>query len=879
MPEPVVSASSAPADTDDLLQLALSRPRDALARARAILSNRPAPGQALIAHQAAGIVLRDTADVEAGVRELRAALRLARVLGSTASEADVLSSLGTALVQSGRTTAGLAAYQRAVGLASGLLLGRVLYRRGYVYWKLGRYGPALEDMRRAVSILERAGDVLWAARALNGRGLAYLNLGSPRRADADFAAAERLYAQTSQELESVHPVLNRGVAAFQSGDLPAALAYLDQAAARYQPLNFPALALRQIRCLTLRAAGLVADALAEANAAVAESVRINGDRTRRAELLLTAAQCALAAGQPTVAVERARIAFRLSGVQRSPWLQAHASLALAQARYAAEPVSGRLLTAARQAASRLEQHDPEEAAEAHLLAGRIALDLGLPADASRHLLVAARSRRRGPAIARITGWLAAALLARAATRPRTMLAACRRGLDVLDEHQWTLGATELRARATAQGRELAGLALRHAVASGSARGMLTWTERWRATALAVPAVRPPVDDELNAGLAELRAVTSRLDEARQQGDPTAVLAREQVRLEGVVRARSLQARGTVGGGSFHFDVVELLAGLGERQLVEIVDIDGTLHVLHCTRGRVRHFLAGQTADAVRAAEFGRFALRRLARARADSDSGSALAILTAAGPQLEDALIGPVAQQLGEGPAVIVPPGRLHAIPWALLPSMADREFSVAPSARAWLRAQATRPPADRRVVLASGPGLVTGGAEVSLISPLYHDVTVLSGARATTGRVLAGLDGAWLGHVAAHGTFRADSPLFSSLRLHDGPLTVYDFEQLGRAPYRLVLPSCDSGMLAPAGADELLGLTSSLLPLGTAGIVAGMVQLNDHALVPLMVHLHECVAAGQTLAGAARSVRREAATADPAQHAAALSLLTLGAG
>jgi len=850
-----------------------------MARARAILTSRPTPRQALIAHQTAGIVLRDTGHVQAGVRELRTALRLARRIGSPASEADVLASLGTGLVQAGRTAAGLAAFDRAIALASGVLLGRVLHRRGAVYQMLGRYPAALQDLRRAVSLLERAGDGLWAARALNSRGLVHLLLGFPRRADSDFAAAELLYAQTSQELQAAHTVLNRGLAAYQSGDLPAALAYLDEADARYRPLGFATPALSQIRCMTLRSAGLATDALAEADAAVAEIERIGGHRTWRAELLLTAAECALAAGEPAAAIERALVAYRLAGAQRSAWVQAHAALALVQGRHAVEPASGRLLFAARSAIGRIEQHDPGEAAAAHLLAGRLALDLGRLSDAEQHLLIAGRSRRRGPAMARVTGWLAVALRARSAAQQRRMLAACRRGLDVLDEHQWTLGATELRARATAQGRELAGLALRHAVASGSARGILTWTERWRATALAVPAVRPPVDDELNAGLAELRAVTSRLDEARQHGDPVATLAREQVRLEGVVRARSLQARGTTGGSGFEFDVVELLAGLGDRQLVEIVDIDGTLHILYCTRGRVRHFVAGQTADATRAAEFGRFALRRLARARADSDPDSALAILTAAGPQLEDALIGPAARQLDDGPVVIVPPGRLHAIPWALLPSMAGREFSVAPSARAWLRAQATPEPAARRVLLASGPGLVTGGAEVPLISPLYSDVTVLSGVQATTDRVLAGLDGAWLGHVAAHGTFRADSPLFSSLRLHDGPLTVYDFEQLGRAPYRLVLSSCDSGMLAPAGADELLGLASSLLPLGTAGIVAGVVQLNDHALVPLMVHLHECVASGQSLAGAARSVRREAAAADPAQRAAALSLLTFGAG
>jgi CHAT domain-containing protein len=92
---------------------------------------------------------------------------------------------------------------------------------------------------------------------------------------------------------------------------------------------------------------------------------------------------------------------------------------------------------------------------------------------------------------------------------------------------------------------------------------------------------------------------------------------------------------------------------------------------------------------------------------------------------------------------------------------------------------------------------------------------------------VLAAIDGAGLARIAAHGTFRADSPMFSSLRLDDGPMTVHDLERLRRAPFRLILPSCESGLLVPAGADELLGLASALLPLGTAGIVA---QVNDRA-------------------------------------------------
>jgi len=112
---------------------------------------------------------------------------------------------------------------------------------------------------------------------------------------------------------------------------------------------------------------------------------------------------------------------------------------------------------------------------------------------------------------------------------------------------------------------------------------------------------------------------------------------------------------------------------------------------------------------------------------------------------------------------------------------------------------------------------------------------------------------------------------------MYDGPLTVYDFEQLHRAPYRLVLSSCDSGVLAPAGANELLGLVSSLLPLGTAGIIAAIVPLNDRAVVPIMVDLHRYLRSGQTLAESIYRVRRGLGD-DPIQRATAASLLTLGA-
>ena len=217
MAEGALAAGTSRRDIDDLLLLALSRPHEAFTRARAVLQGRRGPYQASVARQAAGIVLRATADVHAGVRELRGALQLARQTGAAEREADVLGSLGTALIYAGQTAGGLAAFDRAIRLASGVPMGRVLHRRGIMFWNLGRYTAALDDFRRAASVLERADDPGWTARALSGRGLAYLAIGSSARADADFVSAGRLFAKTSQDMEAIQTVLNRGVAAFRSG--------------------------------------------------------------------------------------------------------------------------------------------------------------------------------------------------------------------------------------------------------------------------------------------------------------------------------------------------------------------------------------------------------------------------------------------------------------------------------------------------------------------------------------------------------------------------------------------------------------------------------------------------------------------------------------
>jgi hypothetical protein len=857
-------------DLSYLLPLALSRPQDALVAAHAALASGPNAYNASIAHHAAAIVLRDRGDLAAAIRELRLALGLASDSGNADREADVRATLGVALAWAGRSRQGLAELDQAAAQARGVLAGRILLRRASVRHDLGRYEAALEDLMRALPLLRRAGDAVWEARTLTLRAEVYLTFGATGRAAADFARAEDLFAATGQEFEYAMARHNRGLTAIVRGDLPAALAYLDEAGRRYEALGARNADLAIDRCTALLAAGLASDAIQEADDAAAQISRHGGHAYKRAELLFAAATAALSIPEPSAArdrAERARRMFRAQG--RALW-EARALLVVVQARHALGDHTARLFTQTEQLSLHLVRLRSEEAGRAHLLAGRIALALGRAGPAHHHLEWAARSRRRGSPLTRSVGWLAQALWAEAEGDGRATLSACRHGLDSLDEHRLTLGATELRAYATAHGAELAAIAQREALRRGDFRRLLVWSERWRATVHSLPRVTPPDDPELVTQLSALREVTRRLDPAQAAGAARVVLQRERRRLENAVRARAFQTVGPSAGALPRLDLDQLFATLGNTRLIELVEIDEMLHVITAVDRKLRLHTVGKTPD--REVELARFSLRRLARGR----PGRPGPTWDQVGQRLEDALLGAAAADLGDGPVVVVPPGRLHAVPWALLPSLRHRAISVAPSAATWMRAAQSQSPQHRNVTLVLGPGLGTGGAEVPLLAQRHPGATVLGNGKATADRVLAALDGAWLAHIAAHGTFRADNPLFSALHLDDGPLTVHDFERLRRAPYRLILSSCDSGAAAPVGADELLGLVSSLEPMGAAGIAASVVPVNDSAVVPLMLAVHDALLTGATLAQALMIARTKAGD-DPVGVATGLSFIALG--
>ncbi|WP_292675783.1 CHAT domain-containing tetratricopeptide repeat protein [Nocardioides sp.] len=826
---------------EDLLALALSDPGAAEARARQVTAVSSDPHDRSTAHQALGIALRDQGRLEPALEELRAALVWARRGGDSGRLADVHATYGGTLVIAGRSRSGLRQLDRAVRVAPTPM---TLLRRGIALLLVGRHRESEADLVAALDGFRAVHEPVGEARAQHNLGYLALTAGRVDDAERHTTAAAELFARSGLEVEALLARQNLGEIAYARGDLPRALAVYAEVAREYDVLGQELRDIRPhlatARCQAYLAAGLVAEAAAVVDAELAVP---DTNAVDRATLQMRGAQARLDGAEPELALVlgyAARDAFRKHD---DSWYETRARLVLVRASARLGRGGRRTAGEAVRVADLLDAERADEAPVALIVASRIA-------DADRRPALLARAaayRTRRTDLVRASGWLAHGLERELSGDRGGVLRACGRGLAALDDHRRLLGSTELRALATGHGTELAALALRHA--ADQPRSLLRWSERWRSTALAQAPVTPggrPVVESLVA----LRDVTRRLSEARVEGEPTEDLEKERSRLERVVRAEHHQVAGRA-DETPAIDVDELVGRVGDGTLVELVDVDGVLHVLLVHRGRVRRYVAGTSADALALAESARFLLRRSARGRpyAPGDLGT----------RLEQVLLGDAARLLPEGPVVVAPTARLHGVPWALLPVLAGRPFGVVPSAAQWLRARDARPRHDGGVALLAGPGLGTGGAEVPVLARRHPDAVHLTGEAATVDAALSALDGARLAHVAAHGRFRADSPLFSALDMADGPLTVHDLERLTAAPHRVVLSACESGVLAPVGADELLGLASALFALGSAGLVCSVAEVNDVATAELMVDLHAHLDRGADPATALHALRQGA--------------------
>lgn len=247
-------------------------------------------------------------------------------------------------------------------------------------------------------------------------------------------------------------------------------------------------------------------------------------------------------------------------------------------------------------------------------------------------------------------------------------------------------------------------------------------------------------------------------------------------------------------------------------------------------------------------------------------------LLRATQSHLEDLyieLVKPLRGSLQAEHLVFVPHGSLHFLPFHALRNgeeyLGDAyTISYAPSATLFALCQ-------EKVATAKRGSLVLGvpderapdiGAEASSVAALLPESELYLGESASS-RVLRsrGLDIEFL-HIATHGMYRQDNPMFSAIRLGDGNLNLYDLYQLRLGAKLVTLSGCATGMNFVAAGDELLGLQRGLFYAGATSLLLSLWDVHDRSTAELMqefyknyIHSGDMAASLQT---AMRSLRQQ---------------------
>ena len=838
----------------------------------------PAPDTSALAH----LVDRAVASFQAGrptaaLRQLRVVRRKAERFGGARDARTVvartfISEAAPHFDVTGDMAGALALLDRADAVAHEVgsvdLLAKAAGQRALVLLRSGDTHGAMAAFDVAVELIDGAAPRDRALIMLN-RGVLHLEHRDLARASGDLArSSEYAEAVADARLEAMAQH-NLGYIDYLAGRIPRALSTFERAAELWRPEQpHPVLLLDHAR--GLREAGLLREA-DEVLARASETCRRDRLFQDLGETELVRAECALAMNEPKTARAFALAARRRFERRENVRWQRKAELMVLRADRAALDRRGprarrsALLALADRcdglAADCHRELRPDLARAADLLATECRLRAGLSADTP------ARVRAVDPLATRLHVREVRALRALHDDDEARALREVRRGLVELGNFQRALGSLDLRTGGAVHGVALARLGLGIAVDRGNVPRVLEMVERSRAISTRLPQVRPPDDATTARMLSELRQVE---EEARGlEGDPLAVgvVARLRIRAAGLqrdIRARAWELEGDEDTAAVHAPrLAHVRAGVRDSGSVFVSFARHRRRWLAVVVRRTRARLVplaqtNEENELVRLASADLYALAmpHLPGPIADAVRGSLHAGLA----RLDALLVAPLRVD-GER-LVLSCSGPLAVLPWSLLPSRSGLSTVVTPSAGTWLQGRSGTRPAAPHVVALAGPGLHQSEKEARGVAMTWADAELLAGEQATTAAAHDALARADVLHVAAHGTHRSDSPLFSSLRLGDGPLYAYELDPARGVPGCVSLSACEAGLATLRPGDEGLGLTHVLLHVGVPSVVAGVARVRDDVAAVVMQRVHEEMAGGTGSAEALAAAQAEAVDA-----------------
>jgi tetratricopeptide (TPR) repeat protein len=762
-----------------------------------------------------------------------------------------------------------------------LLTAFVHFNRGGCYEYMGRYEEALvayevaEERYRALGMTERIGEIL------DNTGAVLLYLGRGREALAAHEAAAAVFAEAGLTLSRAKALSNIGEAHRQLANYMQSLEAFEHARHLYDSLD----ALADKGLLLVDTAGtyqelnLYAEALAsyrEAHALLS-NVGMAHDRARASWGMGSALSARGEFEEAELALAEAADLF--AAADNAPLLS---GVMLEQAALQeARGDHGAAVTTAGRALDLVSAGDwPAQRVYAHL---RLA-DL-LPDEAETHLLEAQRLAER-LALPHLRYRLYERLgrLRRLQDRDEEARGLLEAAVDDIERLRGTVAHETLRASflrdKTAAYEELLKLYLARGT-RGDSRRAFAVAERAKSRALAdllTGVAREPAmiaDDAREGRIRDLQselnvAYTQMLGGTEEPGIPLPDL-----------RGRAAELEAEIGRLQLHATVVhDPFSPPAPSDSLEDLPQDVTLLAYHGVGDEIVAFISTRNGiEAVRnigsAASLARLAQQldvqwdRLSTGREFVQRHMALLerstrrVLTS----LYEKLVRPLEPQLNEAGTtveprrlVIVPHGLLHSVPFHALfdgeSYLLERfEISYAPSAKVYSLCQRRISRGLDNVLALSvpDPSIPAVTEEARAVARYFPEVEVLNDGRATVAALRAKAPGYDALHLACHGMFRSDNPMFSSLKLHDSWLTAADVLHLDLSGALVTLSACESARNEVFAGDELIGLTRAFLGAGAATLVASMWLVQDETTPELMETWYEHLSTGVGRAAALR--------------------------
>lgn len=206
-------------------------------------------------------------------------------------------------------------------------------------------------------------------------------------------------------------------------------------------------------------------------------------------------------------------------------------------------------------------------------------------------------------------------------------------------------------------------------------------------------------------------------------------------------------------------------------------------------------------------------------------------------------LIAPIRHHLTAEHLVMVPHTFLHYLPFHALSDgkrylIDDFTMSYAPSGSIFALCQEKAATEGNRetLVLAVPDGRAPYIAdEGKFVATAMQPSQLFVGPDATEERLRTlGPESRFI-HIATHGYFRQDNPMFSSIRLGTSMLSLFDLYQLQLNAELVTLSGCGTGMNVVVGGDELIGLVRGLLYAGAQTLMVSLWEIHDESTAEFM--------------------------------------------